>query len=300
MTEVLFGCGPREVIQELCAAGELTPFEDLTSGTLANVEWEDPKLGQQLLPCHFDLDTDQASRRPVLQRLIADWVESVAGPLFQHKVLDLFCGCSTLPHECAARGVTAYCGVDINPVVVAAACNDGLKQALFHCRDAVHFVESSDIRRFTVIFLLYESLNGLGRSATTSLLRQLERRCSPGTWIFGDIRAIAHFQGLKYQTVPLCPYLGDRISELVIHEYGYTGDLMFFGNRYIDIRKNLHRIDSVHSMLELYPLREFAAMVADAGLKLITTERLLEGCITDVPECSSNIFFAVRTGGVIG
>lgn len=300
MTEVLFSCDPRETIQDLCSAGELAPFEGLPTGSLSNVDWADPRLGQQLLPCHADVGTDQASRRPALQRVIAGWIESVAGPLFRHNVLDLFCGRGTLPHECAARGVLAYCGVDINPVVVAAACKGGPKEALFHCCDAARFVESSDMRGFTIIFLLYECLNGLGRSAATSLLRQLERRCAPGTWIFGDIRAGAHFHGLKYQTTSLCPYLGDRTSDLVIREYGYTDDLMFFGNRYVGVRKRPPRIDSVHLMLELYPLPEFDGMVASAGLQLIATERLLDGCVTDVPECSSNVFFAARTRGVLG
>lgn len=300
MTDLLFSCEPRATVQYLYAAGELVSFETLALEPLSNVDWADPGMGERLLPCHWDRDTDQACRRPALRCAIVDWIESQAGPMSRQEVLDLFCGCGTLTQECAARGVPRYCGVDINPVLVRAGRKNAPNGAVFHCDDVVDFVASSDLGRFSVILLLYECLNALGKITATALLHQLERRCAPGTWIFGDTRANAQCPGLHYEAISDCPYLVETTSDLVIREYGHTRDLRFFGNRYISVHRRPLRIAAVHSMLELYSLQELKSMVTAAGLQLIATKRLLQGYATDVPESSSNIFFVTRTRGPLG
>jgi hypothetical protein len=184
-------------------------------------------------------------------------------------------------------------GVDINLAIVEAAKSAASAIAVFRCQDALHFIRSSALSEFTVVVASYECLNALGADGAKALLMELQQRCRPGTWLFADVRTVPHFQGVRYEVTTCCPYFSGHTNEFWIREYGYTRTQKFFGNRYVRLVPEPHAI--AHSMLQLFEPAEMKQIVADAGLKWVRSERLLEHQSTDVPECASNLFFTART-----
>lgn len=297
MTQSFLKDGLRATIESLSSLGKIDNFDTLPLTNLSTVDWSDPEVGRRLLAYFLDINTDQASRRPELCKTIVEWIESVAGPLSQHKVLDLFSGTGSLALELASRGVKEYCGVDINSTLIAAAKNYEISKATYYCSDASKYVADNDLRKFSVVLVLYECLNSIGKNAATRLLRQLQVQCATDTWVFGDIRAIAHFQGVKYEIANECPFIDKLSSEITIREYGYTSNQKFFGSRYVSLRGNPSKYSTTHSFLELYNPSEFEEITNECRLKLYRTEKLLHGMKTDLPECAGNIFFAANTVG---
>lgn len=297
MTLSFADANPQVIVESLYSEGKLTSFDQLPLTKLSTIDWSNPEIGASLLASFSNPKTDQASRRPELTRIIVDWIESIAGPISKLRVLDLFCGAGVLPFECASRGAPQYCGVDVNSILIFEARRSAPAIVTYHCSDAVEFLASSELCEFSVVFLLYECLNALGKNGAIKALSLINERCTAGTWVFGDIRSVAHFHGLVYEVANNCPFISNLESDFIIREYGYTSNLNFFGSRYISLRRTPPDHSDVYSMLQLYGKSEFEEIVNAAGLQLVTTERLLHGKNTDVLECSANIFFAARVRG---
>jgi SAM-dependent methyltransferase len=278
----------RHTIERLCAHGEIEPFQRLPLKQLSNVRWDDSALGARLLSVHLDGSTDQASRGANLRGAIERWITAVTGDLSGHEVLDLCCGTGSLT---GLRRAWSYTGVDVNSVLVGAARELHGGGVNFVCSDILDYLSTGDISRASLVLVLYECLNALGTHTACVLLDLLHRRCSPGTWLIGDIRLCGVGAGRHWAKANECVYIAPLKADLVIDESGYTDDGVYFGHRYVAVAAGAPTV-SIHSFIKLFPPVGLARLLERTGWQLRTSHQVLRGMRTDVPECIDNLFFA--------
>lgn len=278
----------RDTIEHLCASGKIEPFQRLPLTRLSSVQWDDPALGARLLPVHMDGNTDQASRGPVLRIAVENWISAVAGDLERHSVLDLYCGTGSLANCSRTR---RYVGVEVNPVLADAARKLHRAGANFICDDALAYVHVANLSKVSLVLVLYECLNGLGTTAAYELLRLMNRMCSPGTWLIGDVRLRGSGWGRQCISASGCIYFAPSEADLVIDESGYTDDGVYFGHRYVALAAGAVT-ESVHSFIELFSADGVTELLKSTGWQPRTSQLVLSGLPTDVEECADNLFFA--------
>ena len=243
------------------------------------IPWDDAGFSARMLKEHLSQAHDGASRRYELIDRHVEFITRRALSGGPSRVLDLGCGPGFYCHRLAAVGHECV-GIDFGPAAIDYARAEAERGKL-DCRFVLDDIRRADFGSgYQLIMLLYGELNLFPRDEAVALLRRCAAALAPGGTLLLEVHSEAAVTSRgkaapKWSAVESGLFL-DR-PHLRLEESIWLEESRCAAGRYWVAEAQTSEVNRYGWTMQAYDNEGYAALLAEAGLKLIETVPNLTG-----------------------